>query len=244
MPSCLDSHQYGFALHTSSPQLGLAISNFGNEHRSQTWDLGRDLSTHLHQYLAEFLAPQTWQDLAFVAVAKGPGGFTGTRIGVVTARTLAQQLDIPLFAISTLAAVAWEYLSPLVSNSLSSRACFQTSPLHLDPPQPPLKRGENIAVAVQMPAQRGQLFTAIYQVSASDGGLNTLFPDTVLTPEQWQQTLGNWQTTYELIDIPAGGGLAASVSSLLELAYIDWQQGKRPHWEEALPFYGQHPVEV
>jgi tRNA A37 threonylcarbamoyladenosine modification protein TsaB len=95
-----------------------------------------------------------------------------------------------------------------------------------------------------MPAQRGQLFAAIYQVSASEGGLTALFPDTVLTPEQWQQTLDNWQTAYELIDIPAGGGLAASVSSLLELAYIDWQQGKRPNWEEALPFYGQHPVEV
>jgi tRNA A37 threonylcarbamoyladenosine modification protein TsaB len=33
------------------------------------------------------------------------------------------------------------------------------------------------------------------------------------------------------------------VISVLELAYLDWQQGKRPHWSEALPFYGQHPVE-
>jgi hypothetical protein len=29
---------------------------------------------------------------------------------------------------------------------------------------------------------------------------------------------------------------------MLQLAYLDWQQGKRPEWEEALPFYGQHPV--
>ncbi|HAG84294.1 MAG TPA: tRNA (adenosine(37)-N6)-threonylcarbamoyltransferase complex dimerization subunit type 1 TsaB, partial [Cyanobacteria bacterium UBA12227] len=106
MPS-FDSKQYGLALHTTSPQLGLAISNFVDDSRYSIWDLGRDLSTHLHQHLTEFLMPQTWADLAFIAVAKGPGSFTGTRIGIVTARTLAQQLDIPLFGISTLAAVAW-----------------------------------------------------------------------------------------------------------------------------------------
>src|SRR5919199_2652782 len=113
----LDPNKYGLALHTTSPQLGLAISNFAGDTRSSTSDLGRDLSTHLHQHLAEFLKPQTWADLAFIAVAKGPGSFTGTRIGVVTARTLAQQLDIPLFAISTLAAFAWSH-HPFINRGL------------------------------------------------------------------------------------------------------------------------------
>ena len=98
--------KYGLALHTTSPQLGITISNFTDETRTQTWDLGRDLSTQLHQYLLEFLQPLTWSDLEFIAVAKGPGSFTSTRIGLVTARTIAQQLNIPLFAICTLAAVA------------------------------------------------------------------------------------------------------------------------------------------
>lgn len=95
---------YGLALHTTSPQLGLALSN--GKARAQTWEVGRDLSACLHAHLREFLPPQTWSELKFIAVAKGPGGFTSTRIGVVTARTLAQQLDIPLFAISSLAAIA------------------------------------------------------------------------------------------------------------------------------------------
>jgi universal bacterial protein YeaZ len=99
--------KYGLALHTASRELGLAISNFAGESRYETWNLDRDLATHLHQHLVEFIQPQTWADLAFIAVAKGPGGFTGTRIGMVTARTLAQQLDIPIFTISTLAAFAW-----------------------------------------------------------------------------------------------------------------------------------------
>jgi tRNA threonylcarbamoyl adenosine modification protein YeaZ len=202
--------KYGLAIHTSSPELGLAISNFAGDSRSSIWELGRSLSTHLHQYLAEFIQPQTWSDLAFIAVAKGPGGFTGTRIGVVTARTLAQQLDIPLFASSSLAAIAWSH------------------------------QVEGV-IAVQMPAQRGQLFTAIYQATPGGLGLNPLLPNTVMSPERWQQTLANWSTPYQLIQ--AEGGLGASVSSLLELAYLDWKQGKRPDWSETLPFYGQHPVE-
>lgn len=102
----LDKNKYAIALHTSTPQLGIAINNYGGDSRSQTWDLGRGLASQLHRHLAAMLLPQTWQDLAFVAVAKGPGGFTGTRVGVVTARTMAQQLNIPLFGISNLAAIA------------------------------------------------------------------------------------------------------------------------------------------
>lgn len=224
MPSSLEPKKYGFAIHSSSAQLGLALSNFAHKSRCQTWDLGRDLSTHLHQYLAEFLKPQIWEELAFIAVAKGPGSFTSTRIGMVTARTLAQQLDIPLWSISTLATVAWHQYRELGIQKNS-----QTIP--------------NLTIALQMPAQRGQLFAAIYQPSSSNSGLNPLFPDSVLTPADWQKTLENWPTSYQLIDIPADSGLGTSVSSLLELAYLDWQQGKRPHWSEALPFYGQHPVE-
>ncbi len=221
MPS-LDPNKYGLALHTNSPQLGLAISNFVGDTRCQTWDLGRELSTHLHQHLAEFLTPQTWADIAFIAVAKGPGSFTGTRIGLVTARTLAQQLDIPLFAISTLAALAWSHHA-LTHTGVQGR------------------HSEESVLALQMPAQRGQLFTAIYQASPSDSALTELLPDAIMTPDTWKQTLDTLESPYRLIDVPTE--LGASVTSVLELAYLDWQQEKHPNWSKALPFYGQHPVE-
>lgn len=208
--------KYALALHTTTPELGLVISNFANNTRSHVWNLGRDLSSLIHQYLIDLIAPQTWSDLAFIAVAKGPGGFTGTRIGVVTARTLGQQLEIPVFAVSTLAAVAWH----------------QQDKLNIKP----------LTIAVEMPAQRGQVFAAIYQVNSRDSGITTLLPDTVFTPEQWQKTLANWYTEYQLIQVKSE--LAATVISILELAYLDWQQNKRPHWHQALPYYGQHPVDL
>ncbi|MEG4272354.1 MULTISPECIES: tRNA (adenosine(37)-N6)-threonylcarbamoyltransferase complex dimerization subunit type 1 TsaB [unclassified Microcoleus] len=204
--------KYGLALHTASRELGLAISNFAGDSRCQSWNLDRDLATHLHQYLVEFIGPQTWADLAFIAVAKGPGGFTGTRMGMVTARTLAQQLDIPVFAVSTLAAVAFSSSRKSISNQ---------------------------DMALQMPAQRGQLFGAVYSVN-KDSGLTELFPDTVMTAESWQEKLESWENSYQLIEV--GSELGWSVFSVLELAYLEWKQGSRPDWSDALPFYGQHPV--
>ncbi|GAB4241687.1 MAG: tRNA (adenosine(37)-N6)-threonylcarbamoyltransferase complex dimerization subunit type 1 TsaB [Stanieria sp.] len=208
----LDFHQYALALHTTTPQLGIAISNFAGDHRSQVWHLGQDLASHLHQYLGEILQPQTWQDLRFIAVAKGPGGFTGTRIGVVTARTLAQQLEIPLYGVSTLAAVAWSQKTQFEPDSL---------------------------LAVQMPANRGQLFVGIYQFSETNQK-KIYLPDTVMTPKAWQQTLTDLILPYQLIDTPVN--LAETVTHILQLGYLEWQEGSLNQWSEVVPFYGQHPV--
>ena len=49
----------------------------------------------------------TIKDLDAVAVSKGPGSYTGLRIGVSTAKGLCYTLDIPLVAISTLHAMAF-----------------------------------------------------------------------------------------------------------------------------------------
>jgi tRNA threonylcarbamoyl adenosine modification protein YeaZ len=240
-PETTSVKTYGLALHTASPELGLAISNFAGDSRYQTWNLGRDLATDLHQHLVEFMQPQTWADLAFIAVAKGPGGFTGTRIGVVTARTLAQQLEIPVFAISTLAALAWAEppQPPLAKGGLLSAEPLQP---RAGTGAPPLHSGGLLSndMALQMRAQRGQLFGAVYSVN-KDSGLTELFTDTVMTPEVWEEKLKNWGNSYQLIEVESD--LGWSVSSVLELAYLEWQRGNRPDWSEALPYYGQHPVQ-
>ncbi len=201
--------KYGLAIHTSSPDLGLALSNFAGDSRHQVWNLGREVSNYLHQTLSEFLRPQTWADLKFIAVAIGPGGFTGTRIGVVTARTLAQQLEIPLFGLSSLAVLA--YAQPLM----------------------------NETIAIQMPAQRGELYTALYK--AAPDNLTAVLPDSVMTPDLWYQTLSTtYPTSYHLVEADPHQG--TQVTTLLELAHLKWTQGDRSPWSQVLPFYGQHPV--
>ncbi len=74
----------------------------------------------------EFLCRQcgvALADLTHMVVDRGPGLFTGLRVGVATARTLAFANDIPLFSSTSLEAVAVEGGRPgeLVASVLDAR---------------------------------------------------------------------------------------------------------------------------
>jgi tRNA threonylcarbamoyladenosine biosynthesis protein TsaB len=69
--------------------------------------LSRDLMPAIDQMLAAAEVP--WEDVDAVAVGLGPGSYTGLRIGLVTAKTLAWASDRPLLGISSLAALVAPY---------------------------------------------------------------------------------------------------------------------------------------
>ena len=62
----------------------------------------------LHVYIDEVIkkARKNLNDLDAVAVSKGPGSYTGLRIGVSAAKGLCYSLDVPLISVSTLASLA------------------------------------------------------------------------------------------------------------------------------------------
>jgi tRNA threonylcarbamoyladenosine biosynthesis protein TsaB len=91
------------ALHSSSEVLGVGLQRLGarEPERLAAFPLGRDLSQRLFECVETVLPAADWPDLARLAVATGPGGFTGTRLTVGMARTLAQQLALPLDGVSS-----------------------------------------------------------------------------------------------------------------------------------------------
>ena len=67
---------------------------------------GEQLAPLIEQALAQ--AGIVRQDVTGLAVGVGPGPFTGLRVGLVTARTLAFVLDLPVYGVCTLDVLAVE----------------------------------------------------------------------------------------------------------------------------------------
>jgi tRNA threonylcarbamoyladenosine biosynthesis protein TsaB len=65
-------------------------------------------ATRLLALIEEALAQASagWDAVTLIAVGIGPGGFTGLRHGIATARALAQARDLPLAGVSSLEALA------------------------------------------------------------------------------------------------------------------------------------------
>jgi tRNA threonylcarbamoyladenosine biosynthesis protein TsaB len=86
-----------------------------------------------------------WDDVGRLCVGVGPGGFTGLRLGVATARALAQARDLALVGVSSLEALA-RGVALLADDELAA-------PGHPDRPGP---------VLAVIDARRGEVFVAAY----------------------------------------------------------------------------------
>lgn len=82
----------------------------GEERGRAVLDLGKGHAEQLMGVIGSALgaAGLDFADLGAVAVATGPGSFTGIRVGVAAARGLALTLKIPAIGVTTLEAIAAE----------------------------------------------------------------------------------------------------------------------------------------
>lgn len=67
----------------------------------------------------------TLKDIDLLACTKGPGSFTGIRIGIATVKALSHVTGIPIFSISTLLLIAYiEYLEYSSLNDISEKEIY------------------------------------------------------------------------------------------------------------------------
>ena len=83
-------------------------------------ELGYSHAEKLHVFIEEICNESTIQlkDLQAIAVSKGPGSYTGLRIGVSAAKGFCYALDIPLISVDTLAVLASQAVSIAKENDL------------------------------------------------------------------------------------------------------------------------------
>ncbi len=67
---------------------------------TEVWQAHRQLAETIHRKIQELLERngKSLQDVQGIACFQGPGSFTGLRIGLTVANTLAYALDIPIVA--------------------------------------------------------------------------------------------------------------------------------------------------
>ena len=88
-------------LHASSRMIELTASVEAEARRASN----TQLLPRIDAALAEHGVAR--EDIACVAVGRGPGSFTGVRIAMATAKGIASALEVPLVGVSSLDAVAW-----------------------------------------------------------------------------------------------------------------------------------------
>ena len=83
-------------LDTSTPTCRLTLVS--DVETAYEWEAGRGLAKDLLGFFEESLAKSgaTFQDITGLGVFRGPGSFTGLRIGITVMNTLAQSLLIPI----------------------------------------------------------------------------------------------------------------------------------------------------
>jgi len=142
------------------------------------------------------------QDVDGIAVSLGPGSFTGLRVGVATAKALAQGLEIPIVGVRTLDMIAlnaveycsgrpWSveksskldhYSSGRVYSAIDSRAGY------------PPKAGRTTTICPIVDARKQQIYTAVYKIKSKsrrteEPKLKKMTKDLVLTIDEFFKLL-------------------------------------------------------
>lgn len=89
----------GIAIMEDDQIIGELVTNLNKNHSAR-------LMPAIHQLMADVGVKA--EELEKITVAKGPGSYTGVRIGLTTAKTLAWALNIPIVGVSSLEVLAYQ----------------------------------------------------------------------------------------------------------------------------------------
>lgn len=167
------------------------------------------------------------QDVDAIAVGRGPGAFTGIRIGIGVAQGLAMAADKPVIPVSTLAALAQQAY---------------------------LQRGATQVLAA-LDARMGEVYWGQYLIQAGlmvlQGEEQVCAPADAPVPETegWFAVGHGWSAYADALQARFAGKLTGTDSDslpaaefMLPLAVAEWQAGRAVAPEEAQPVYLRNKI--
>jgi len=203
------------ALHSCTTTLGVAILDSQAPQESlssKTFPIGRSLSNNILHCVETILPASSWHHITRISVAIGPGGFTGTRLSVAMARTLAQQLDCDLDGISS-----FEIMAPRLSKTLKSQ-----------------HRHDPFWITQEIP-RRG-IVAGKYQIKN-----NLEIRSLEVAHELERPHLLNTQFKVEPF-IKASNNVSIDIIQLLNLSLWKKNLKRKNHWQEVVPIYPTSPI--
>lgn len=190
------------ALDTSTSILSVAVMEDGKLLAERNMKAERNHSAYLVTAIEEALAAAGLgkRELDGIAVGVGPGSYTGVRIAVTTAKTLAWSLQLPLSAVSSLAAIA---LGGFAAGSGQAAEQFTLA----CPATPELSAFADDSaehwIVPLVDARRGQAYTALF--CAAEGQIPyRLEPDSIRLVADWLGELTQRLEALPLGQRPAG----------------------------------------
>lgn len=184
------------AFDTATSSLAVSVTEGGRVLAERNIHAERNHSAYLVTAIGECLeaAGLAKQDVDGIAVGIGPGSYTGIRIAVTTAKTLAWSLRLPVYGVSSLAALAlggWAGASGQDAAALGELAARQGAPAELSRPAAEGRRaaagGHWIAPLID--ARRGQAYSALFGVPAPGIWPERLEPDAIRLMDGWADGL-------------------------------------------------------
>ena len=169
------------ALDTSTAVLGVAVTGGGELLHEINASGERNHSVHLLPIIEQALqASATTADMiGGISVGIGPGSYTGTRIAVTAAKTLAWAWKVPVTGVSSLHALAWGGHQAAAAQQQEAGQAEGTSAAETHGPD---------WIIPLIDARRGQAYTALF---AADGDKppRRLVPDAIRLMADWMPEL-------------------------------------------------------
>lgn len=122
------------SMDSSAVTASVALTDGDEIIKSEFVNSGLTHSETLLSMITRVMDGYKYSELDGIAITAGPGSFTGVRIGVATVKGLAFNDDIPCYSVSTLEAIAYNFVD------------------------------ENAAVCAVMDARRMQFYNALFRV--------------------------------------------------------------------------------